>query len=185
MIVGFIFNTLHLQVIGLNYKYTLEDWPTVPQMIGQFFFFLFVEDIAFYWSHYLLHQPQFYWIHKKHHKYNVTITLAATYAHPLEYFFGNMIPFALGSQILSYYVNVHIVTIMIWAIFRFFETCEGHSGYAWTWGQLAFIPWKLGSEYHNFHHSANVGNYGSQFSFWDNIIKTNTHYKKMMKDKIK
>ena len=96
-----------------------------------------------------------------------------------------MIPFALGSQILSYYVNVHIVTIMIWAIFRFFETCEGHSGYAWTWGQLAFIPWKLGSEYHNFHHSANVGNYGSQFSFWDNIIKTNTHYKKMMKDKIK
>ena len=68
-----------------RYKYSLEDWPAIPTTVCQFFFFLFVEDTAFYWSHYTLHRPQFYWIHKKHHEYNITISLASTYAHPIEY----------------------------------------------------------------------------------------------------
>ena len=161
-----------------RYAYTLEDWPTTFEMVSQFFFFLFVEDTAFFWSHYLFHSPKLYWIHKQHHEYNITITLAATYAHPIEYLLGNGLPFGIGYRILCGFTKVHLVTIMVWTVYRLLETCEGHSGYAWTWGQLGFVPWKLGSEYHDFHHSANVGNYGSQFGFWDNFMQTNSHYKK-------
>ena len=127
-----------------RYKYSLEDWPTIPQMIGQFTFFLFMEDVLFFWSHYFLHSPQLYWSHKKHHEYNITVTLAATYAHPIEYLLGNCIPFGLGYRILSGFTGVHVVTIMIWSIYRLLETCDGHCGYGWTWSQLAFVPWKLG-----------------------------------------
>ena len=54
------------------------------------------------------------------------------------------------------------------------ETCEGHSGYDWSWGQMSFLPWKLGPDYHDFHHSQNIGNFGSMFGFWDTYMKTNS-----------
>lgn len=146
-------------------------------MLLQFIFFMFVEDTVFFWSHYMLHRPQFYWIHKKHHEYNITLTVASTYAHPLEYIFGNAIPAGLGYHLLSKVMPVHYVTIMAWMFFRLMETCDGHSGYDWSWGQMSFNPWKLGADYHNFHHAKNVGNFGSMFGFWDNLMQTNQAYR--------
>lgn len=73
---------------------------------------------------------------------------------------------------------VHYITIIVWLTLRLMETCDGHSGYDWSWGQLVFIPWKLDGDYHDFHHSKNVGNYGSMFSFWDNYMKSNEIYRK-------
>jgi sterol desaturase/sphingolipid hydroxylase (fatty acid hydroxylase superfamily) len=32
------------------------------------------------------------------------------------------------------------------------------------------------AEYHNFHHSHNIGNYSSFFSVWDTVFGTNKHY---------
>ena len=139
---------------------------------------MFLEDVLFYWSHSSLHDPRLYWIHKKHHEYNIAVTIAATYAHPLQFIFGNAIPAGLGYHLLVKVTPVHYVTIIAWLTFRLFETCEGHSGYDWSWGQMSFIPWKLGPDYHDFHHSHNVGNFGSMFGFWDTFMKTNQEYRK-------
>jgi methylsterol monooxygenase/4-alpha-methyl-delta7-sterol-4alpha-methyl oxidase len=84
----------------------------------------------------------------------------------------------LGYHLLAKFTPVHYVTIIAWLTFRLFETCEGHSGYDWSWGQMSFIPWKLGPDYHDFHHSQNIGNYGSMLGFWDTIMKTNREYRK-------
>lgn len=130
----------------------------------------------FYWTHYLFHKPQFYWIHKKHHEYNTTISLAAIYAHPIEHIVSNAIPSGYGYHLLAKVTSVHYVTIMAWLVFRLIETCDGHSGYNWSWGQLQFNPWKLSTEYHDFHHSHNVGNYASMFGFWDSLMGTNKVY---------
>lgn len=32
------------------------------------------------------------------------------------------------------------------------------------------------AEYHNFHHSHNIGNYSSFFTYWDSIFGTNKAY---------
>lgn len=43
---------------------------------------------------------------------------------------------------------------------------------------MSFLPGKLDPEYHDFHHSHNVGNFGSMFGFWDTIMNTNKEYRK-------
>ena len=108
---------------GFNYTYLMEDWPTITEIIGQFIFFLIIDDVSFYWLHRLLHHPKFYWIHKQHHQYNMPVSLAATYAHPIEFIFANALPFGLGYRLLSDFMNVHLVTIIVWSVYRLTETC--------------------------------------------------------------
>lgn len=45
---------------------------------------------------------------------------------------------------------------------------------------MSFLPWKLDADYHNFHHEYNVGNFGSMFGFWDNLMSTNWEYRKYL-----
>lgn len=54
---------------------------------------MLVEDFAFYWSHRMLHTPYLYKkVHKVHHEFNNTVSIAATYAHPVEYFLAIYYP---------------------------------------------------------------------------------------------
>jgi sterol desaturase/sphingolipid hydroxylase (fatty acid hydroxylase superfamily) len=144
----------------------------------QFIVFLAVEEVTFYFAHRLIHLPQFYWIHKDHHEYNVTIALAAQYAHPIEQILANSIPAGLGYKMLSKVYPVHMVAIIIWLSFRLFETCDGHSGYNWPWGQSQLLPFSAGGSYHYFHHKQNVGNYGAIMTIFDTIFDTNKDYNK-------
>lgn len=74
---------------------------------------MLVEDFAFYWSHRMLHTPYLYKkVHKVHHEFNNTVSIAATYAHPVEYFFGNLLPTSYGFMILGN--KCHMVTYLIW-----------------------------------------------------------------------
>mmetsp|Transcript_18838 Transcript_18838/g.18815 ORF Transcript_18838/g.18815 Transcript_18838/m.18815 type:complete len:318 (+) Transcript_18838:31-984(+) len=153
---------------------SIEAFPTWKQLIPQTIFFMLVEDTTFYWLHRLLHTPRFYGaIHKKHHEYINTIGIASEYAHPLEFAFGNLLPAAIGPLLLG---NCHIYTIYMWNVIRLLETTDGHSGYDFSWSAFRLLPLSGSANYHNFHHSHNVGNYSSFFTYWDTICKTNTHY---------
>ena len=90
--------------------------------------------------------------------------------------FGNAIPFGLGYKLLSKVCPVHMITIFVWGVYRIIETCDGHSGYDWTWSISRLIPFGAGSDYHNFHHSRNKGNFGSMLMFWDTFWGTNIDY---------
>jgi methylsterol monooxygenase/4-alpha-methyl-delta7-sterol-4alpha-methyl oxidase len=59
---------------------------------------------------------------------------------------------------------------------RTLETVDGHCGYEFSWSPYRLLPLSGSSDYHNFHHSMNVGNYGSFFSFWDSMCGTNSTY---------
>ena len=70
-----------------------ESFPSYFEIMGQILFMMIMEDSSFYWGHRLLHTPFFYKrIHKIHHEFNNTISIAAVYAHPLEYLLGNSVP---------------------------------------------------------------------------------------------
>lgn len=101
-----------------DYRVKIEEIPDTKTLIWQFMFFLLMEDLFFYLGHSTLHRPQFYWIHKRHHEFKTTVTIAAEYAHPLEHIFGNSFPTFIGYKILSHIVPVHCIAIWVFVTFR-------------------------------------------------------------------
>lgn len=141
------------------------------------------EDFAFYWIHRAVHTPFFYkHIHKRHHEFKVPIGMSSIYAHPLEYIFGNLVPYVAVFKLLG--SRTHIATFFIWyfscfnfrTILRNFETVDGHSGYEFSFSPFRLIPLSGSSEYHFYHHSNNLGNYCSFFTVWDSLCGTNKSF---------
>ncbi len=58
--------------------------------------------------------------------------MAAEYAHPIEGALNYMAS-GVGFRILSSFKPVHMISILIWVIYRVIETSDGHSGYDWRW----------------------------------------------------
>ena len=160
-----------------------KDLADTFQFIVQICFCLVVDDIAFYFTHRLMHTPFFYTrFHKVHHSFTSTISLATSYTHPFEYLFGNMLPIILGPLILG--PNMHILTAMCWYGLRTAESLDGHCGYEFSWSPYRFVPFSGGSAYHDFHHSSNVGNYSSWFSIMDTVFGTNKDFYDQIKKNI-
>jgi hypothetical protein len=42
-------------------------------------------------GHRAMHHPRIYWIHKPHHKWHHTVSLAVLHIHPLEYIISNVV----------------------------------------------------------------------------------------------
>jgi sterol desaturase/sphingolipid hydroxylase (fatty acid hydroxylase superfamily) len=91
------------------------------------------------------------------------------------------VPAVLGFKILSLFISVHIFSLLIWLTFRAVDSCDSHCGYEWSWSQSSVLPLATGYEYHNFHHSKNVGNFGSFFKLWDCLLGTNLHFLNLLK----
>lgn len=135
--------------------------------------FLLIEDFSFYWLHRALHTPFFYkHIHKLHHQYKHPNSWAVEYAHPLEYAFVNALGLFLGPLLL----RPHIRTFWLWNVVRLLEGIDGHCGYDFWFSPFRYFPFRPGANVHDYHHSHNVGNYGSFFVFWDRICGTDMSF---------
>jgi sterol desaturase/sphingolipid hydroxylase (fatty acid hydroxylase superfamily) len=157
--------------LNLPYRLDAETLPSALEFTWQCLFFMLMEDITFYWSHRFLHADWIYpYIHKKHHAYKTTIGVAAEYSHPIEYCIGSLLASNVGPMILSN--KVHIVSYLLWIVFRVSESIDGHSGYEFSWSPFRVFPLSGSSDYHAFHHKYYKGNYGSIFSFWDRLFCT-------------
>ncbi len=140
-----------------------------------------INDTLFYWAHRLLHHPALYQhIHKQHHRFNYTIGIAASYAHPIEDIFANLIPTIGGSLILQ----SHVVVMWIWIILRLVETIDVHSGYSFPFSPFHLLPFQCGAEGHDFHHHINKGCYGSFTMFWDWLCGTDYDLKEFKAKKL-
>jgi methylsterol monooxygenase len=103
---------------------------------------IIVDEIGFYYMHRLVHHKSLYKrIHKIHHEWTAPIAITALYAHPLEFFIGNMLPAALGPLIM----NSHISVTWVWYFIAYLTTLTVHSGY--------HIPFFHSAEHHDFHHA--------------------------------
>lgn len=135
--------------------------PLLCQLAVAYFF----TDFLFYWGHRFLHTPLAYrWIHKQHHQFYVSIGLAAEYAHPIELFVGNIVPVTFAPIVFKYHFSV----LCLWICIAMTGTIMQHSGYG--------FPLTLSDDFHDFHHSHVVCNFGSM-PLWDVICGTNKQYK--------
>jgi len=159
-------------------EFSVDALPPLWQAVATIVFWFIMMDFWFYWTHRGLHYfPQLYGrIHKKHHKFNITVGVAAGYAHPLEDIFVNALSTGLGPFLFP----SHFVVYLIYMAIRINETLDAHSGYAFPWSLWTF--WDDRARRHDFHHSDNRGNYGA-WRFWDWLTGTDAPYREFLAKK--
>jgi sterol desaturase/sphingolipid hydroxylase (fatty acid hydroxylase superfamily) len=152
----------------------MEDLPDKWTFFWQVIFCTIVEDTYFHFSHKLLHHRKVYpRIHKIHHMYKTTISIASMNSHWLEYFIGNLGPVSAGPFLLAYFTTIHNHTASMWFLMRLCESLDAHSGYEFPWSPFRLIPFSVSASYHDYHHSHNIGCYSTFFTFWDTLFGNN------------
>lgn len=127
---------------------------------------LFIGDAAFYISHATLHLPGLYeHIHKQHHMFKITCSVAAEYAAPLELIFGNIFVVLAGPAIFKF----HAVVWCVFLALAIHSTTMSHSGYWYLSRNLWF---------HDHHHRVNIGNYSS-LGWIDAVLGTDKAWRRM------
>lgn len=142
--------------------------PAWYVIVGQVLLFILVDDALFYGMHRLLHTRWlFRRIHAIHHRAHAPWAIAAHYMHPLEFLMISGLvlvgPIAL---------DVHVVTLWIWVVFRQYEAADGHSGYNFPVNPAAVFPGYDGALYHDYHHAKVHGNYAGFLSYLDAVFGT-------------
>jgi len=165
----------HCFDLPLDLDFSASGIPDATKMCLQVLFCMVMEDMTFHCSHRFLHLRWIYpWVHKIHHEHKVTIGMASHYAHPLEFVFGNLLPCAVGPIILG--TRLHITVALTWYVLRNLESIEGHCGYEFSWSPFRVLPFGSDFAYHAYHHSHNIGNYSSFFTYWDTVFGSNKVY---------
>lgn len=156
----------------------------IQWILLQFFIMILIEDFVFFTTHYALHKPSLYKYHKIHHEYTTSISLAGLHFHYIEFFFTQSLSNLACMKLASLVGPFHLSTFVIWVIFRVFDAFNGHSGYSFSWTPIQILPFCTNDEFHDFHHTQNCGNYGSQFRFWDTVFDTNREFREYKKKKL-
>ncbi|KAI8478178.1 fatty acid hydroxylase domain-containing protein 2-like isoform X1 [Branchiostoma floridae x Branchiostoma belcheri] len=119
-----------------------RELPWFHWVVVELIVFVLVEEVMFYYSHRLLHQPALYKrIHKKHHEWTAPIGIVAVYSHPVEHILSNLLPVAAGPILMG----SHVATVWLWFCLALTTTSISHSGY--------HFPLLPSPEAHDFHHA--------------------------------
>ncbi len=76
---------------------------------------------------------------------------------------------------------MQMVSFLTWLCYRIGDTVDQHGAYEFPWSPFSILPFASNchaatADFHDFHHSRNVGNYGSQFSLLDWAFGTSPYY---------
>lgn len=126
-----------------------RELPTFHWVVFELVVFTLVEEVMFYYSHRLLHNPYLYRrIHKMHHEWTAPVGVTSIYAHPIEHIFSNMLPPVVGPLLMG----SHFATALLFFILALVSTTISHCGY-----HFPFLP---SPEAHDFHHQKFINNFG-------------------------
>lgn len=86
-----------------------------------------LHETMFYYLHRLFHTSFLYKrIHYLHHRWKNPWAISATYAHPIEHLFVNILPIVTSGLL----ANLNFTTMRVWHIFALFNTLiSAHGGY--------------------------------------------------------
>lgn len=136
-----------------------------------FLLYLFLHDTWFYWTHRLLHRPQWFKVaHAVHHDSRPPTAWAAMSFHPFEAISG-----AIVIPALVVAIPIHVGVLGLVLLVMTVMGVSNHMGWEMfpRWlvqGRLG--AWLITATHHEKHHEAYRGNYGLYFRFWDRICGT-------------
>jgi sterol desaturase/sphingolipid hydroxylase (fatty acid hydroxylase superfamily) len=73
-------------------------------------------------------------------------------------------------------MSSHVQVLWLWLFIRLLETVDAHSGYRFPLSPFHLLPFQGGADRHDFHHSHNVGCFGSFTIFWDWLCGTDAKF---------
>ena len=143
-----------------------------------------IEDFLFFWFHYLYHIPFIYSrIHKVHHEMADTLAYHAFFSHWVEFITNNVLPAYIS--LFLFKQDLHISSFAAYVSFSILKGHYIHCGYKFPYApfmpSISETTEIVDASYHNYHHTKNLGNYSGGLAFWENIFKTNTHFRKQEK----
>ena len=133
--------------------------------------YMFAHDSWFYWTHRLMHRPQFFRIaHAVHHDSRPPTAWAAMSFHPLEAITG-----AIVIPVLVFLVPIHVAMLGLVLAIMTIMGVTNHMGWEMfpRWlvqGRLG--RWLITASHHQRHHDRYQCNYGLYFRFWDRLCGT-------------
>ncbi len=153
----------------------INSWTErLVKMIPQIYFCMICEDSYYYAAHRVAHWRVFYRFHKVHHRFNINVSIASECIHPFDFIFVSLISVAVGPLILG--KQLHFYTWLIYFSLRTIESVDSHCGYEFPWSLIKSLPLQIPASFHDWHHSANIGNYSAWFCHWDIFFGTEKGY---------
>ena len=173
--------------------------PSVQTIVLHLLCCLPFAEVVFYSSHRLLHTPwMFQHVHYIHHSMTAPSAPTCIYAHPVEMVISNIgvvatgpsrdanslppllpplpslpvppllahLPHATGAGPL--FMQCHLSVWIIWILASIVDTMFAHSGW--------HLPFTLGSEGHDYHHSSGTGDNLGVIGTLDQFFHTNLHW---------
>lgn len=157
------FNVIIVGYGGVYLFYKLYDEQPFHILLSplKFMISIFMANVLFYGIHRVFHNfSAISKYHRVHHEFKEPIGLRAAYTHPIDYFFGNMVPLGLT----PFLIGVDTFTFTIITFFSIHKTViEEHSNYNT-------------SRHHLDHHKYYNCNYGASWldKFFNTMRKSTT-----------
>lgn len=150
-------------IIKLYENFSDHPWYYLPIAITSWLLF---EDAWFYWIHRLMHHKFLYkWVHASHH---VSVDSTPFTQNAFNFIEGLLLP--LGGILPTFIFPSWGPAYFVFLMFGGTANMIAHSGYEFYPKWALF--WKTTATHHNMHHQYFDGNYGTHFTFWDKICKT-------------
>jgi sterol desaturase/sphingolipid hydroxylase (fatty acid hydroxylase superfamily) len=162
-----VFNWSEVNNIGLL------QWIDLPIWIELLIAVLFLDLIAQYFVHYLLHKVSFMWkFHMIHHSDTTVDASTGTRHHPGDYFFREL--FSLFAIVIC---GMPLAFYMLYRIITVFCTYITHANIvvpSWLDKTLSlvFITPNMHKFHHHFERPWTDTNFGNIFSIWDRVFGT-------------
>ena len=149
-------------------SWSAADWWYAPLSLIAY---LFAHDTWFYWTHRLMHRPNWFRaMHAVHHASRPPTAWAAMSFHPWEALTG-----AIVIPLLVFVIPVHVAVLSLVLLVMTVMGVTNHMG--WDMFPRRFVNSRLGgwvitASHHQRHHEEYRCNYGLYFRFWDRLCGT-------------
>jgi sterol desaturase/sphingolipid hydroxylase (fatty acid hydroxylase superfamily) len=153
-----------------------EHWPTPYENCRDIITLSLIHELGFYFTHKMSHlYPILYKFHKVHHEYKSNWTMASQHNHPIDYIFSIGVPAILALGLVS---KAHSMSQFQWILWTMYANLDDHVGYSFPWSPVRWFPFSAATSEHEFHHSKNLGCFGSKLSIYNSLFGGYERYNK-------
>ena len=150
-----------------------DHWPTLTKNFQDIFSLCILHEFGFYMTHKMMHvYPSLYKYHKIHHEYKMNTTLASQHSHPIDFVLSLGGPALVAVSI----VKPHSSTLFQFTLWIMWANLDDHVGYSFPWSPIRWFPLSAATDEHEFHHSKNMGCYGSKLSIFNSLFGRSKQY---------